>query len=137
MSGDKNEVGTTFQRSLGLRWISGEGGKTLTVAMDILPEHCGPAGSLEGGIVSTLVDVAGASACAMALKSPLVATQHVSLSFLAPGRVGPVEATTEVVRIGRTDAVAEVRVVDRGSEDRLMAIGLVTVRNFGNKPKAS
>jgi acyl-coenzyme A thioesterase PaaI-like protein len=32
------------------------------------------------------------------------------------------------MRVGKTDAVVEVRVVDRGHDDRLMAVGLVTVK---------
>jgi uncharacterized protein (TIGR00369 family) len=100
----------------------------VAVELDLRPELCGPAGSLEGGIVSTLVDVAGASACAVALGSGLVATEHISLSMLAPGRVGPITATGTVLRTGRRDAVAEVRVVDQGRDERLMAAALVTVR---------
>ena len=121
--------GTPFQQALGLRWRRPDGpGPGLTVELDLRPELCGPAGSLEGGIVSTLVDVAGASACAMALGSPLVATEHLSVSLLAPGRVGPIAATGVVLRHGRRDAVADVRVLDRGRDDRLVAVAQVTVR---------
>lgn len=133
---DRRYPGTPFQRRLGIRWLPVTEPGSLTVAMDIDHELRGPAGSLEGGVVSTLVDVAGASACAYALGSHLVATEHISLSLLAPGRIGPVEATGRVLRAGRHDAVAEVHVVDRGKDDRLMAVALVTVRNFGEKPPA-
>jgi uncharacterized protein (TIGR00369 family) len=118
--------GTPFQASLGLRWLLGEEGQ-IAVELDLREDLCGPAGSLEGGVVSTLVDVAGASAAASVV-SGLVATQNMSISFLAPGRVGPVRATGTPVRIGRADAVVEVRVVDRGKDDRLMAVGLVTLK---------
>src|SRR5437588_9008271 len=95
--------------------------------MQMRDELRGPAGSLEGGVVSTLADVAGASAAAMAVGA-LVATQHMAISFLAPGRVGPVRATGVVLRTGREDSVAEVRIVDSGNDERLMAVALVTVR---------
>ena len=132
---DARAPGTPFQRSLGLRWAPPPGGEaTIEVALDLRPELCGPAGSLEGGIVSTLVDVAGASACAIALRSGLVATEHLSISMLAPARVGPIAAGATVIRAGRRDAVAEVRVVDRGHDDRLVAVGLVTVRLLEPKP---
>lgn len=107
------------------------------VALDIRPDLCGPAGSLEGGVVSTIVDVAGASACAVSFGGRLVATEHVSLSFLAPGRIGPVEATGTVLRRGARDAVAEVRVVDIGHEERLMAVALVTVRALEDMPASA
>ena len=57
-----------------------------------------------------------------------VATEHISILFLAPGREGPVRATGTPLRVGRHDAVAEVRIVDTGRDDRLMAVALVTVR---------
>ncbi|MHB8680999.1 MAG: PaaI family thioesterase [Acidimicrobiales bacterium] len=127
----QQDIGTAFQRSLGLRWELVTGPQPgVAVEMDIHPGVQGPAGSLEGGVVGTLVDVAGASTAAMALGATLVATEHISVSFVAPGRVGPVRATGEVVRSGRRDAVSEVRVVDRGQEDRLMAVALVTVRRL-------
>ena len=119
--------GTPFQQSLGLRWLAGDEPGDVAVELDVRDDLRGPAGSLEGGVVSTLVDVAGASAGAMAVKG-LVATQHISVSFLAPGRDGPVRATGRPLRVGRGDVVVEVRVVDRGRDDRLMAVGLVTVK---------
>jgi acyl-coenzyme A thioesterase PaaI-like protein len=51
-----------------------------------------------------------------------------AISFLAPGRDGPVRATGTPLRVGKADAVVEVRVIDRGRDDRLMAVALVTVR---------
>jgi uncharacterized protein (TIGR00369 family) len=130
-----NGVGTPFQRSLGLAWHPGSVPGELAVTMELRPELCGPAGSLEGGVVSTLADVAGASACAMALGHGLVATEHLTVSFLAPGRVGPVAAAAQVLRAGRRDAVAEVRVTDTGRDDRLLAVAHVTVRAL--EPRAA
>jgi len=106
--------------------------------MDLRADLCGPAGSVEGGVVSTLADVAGASACAVALGGKLVATEHMAVSFLAPGRVGPIEAAGKVLRLVERDAVAEVRVVDSGRDRRLMAVALVTVRSLDDRaPHAS
>jgi uncharacterized protein (TIGR00369 family) len=127
VSRDSEEVGTDFQRSLGLRWRAGNGDNSVAVLMDMRDDLRGPAGSLEGGVVSTLADVAGASTCAMAVGS-LVATEHISISFIAPGREGPIRATGALLRSGHNDAVAEVRVEDVGRDDRLMAVALVTVR---------
>jgi uncharacterized protein (TIGR00369 family) len=134
MAGDRQDsadrgdaIGTAFQRSLGLRWERGSDPGSVVVVMEMRDDLRGPAGSLEGGVVSTLSDVAGASACAMAVGS-MVATQHIAISFLAPGRGGPIHATGVVLRTGRADAVSEVRIVDCGNEDRLIAVALVTVR---------
>ena len=97
------------------------------VEMQMRDDLRGPAGSLEGGVVSTLIDVAGATAAAMST-GELVATENISLSLLAPGREGPIRATAVSLRVGRHDVVTEVRVVDHGKDDRLIAIGLVTCR---------
>jgi uncharacterized protein (TIGR00369 family) len=120
-------MGTPFQQSLGLRWLAGDEPGQVAVELELRDDLKGPAGSLEGGVVSTIVDVAGASAAAQAVGG-LVATQHISISFLAPGRNGPVRATGTPLRVGKSDAVVEVRVVDLGRDDRLMAVALVTVK---------
>lgn len=134
MAGMTGTIGTAFQRSLGLCWGTVEGQPdAVAVTMPLRPDLCGPAGSLEGGVISTLADVAGASALAKAF-SALVATEHMSLSFLAPGRIGPIRATGVPLRVGRADGVAEVRVVDEGRDERLMAVALVTVRVLGPLP---
>ena len=128
-TGDK--TGTLLHQWLGIRWLttSADGGEpgSVLVEMDIRDDLRGPAGSLEGGVVSILADVAGASAAAMAARR-MVATEHISISFLAPGREGPVRASGTPLRVGRNDAVAEVRIVDTGRDGRLMAVALVTVR---------
>jgi uncharacterized protein (TIGR00369 family) len=121
-------VGTPFQQSLGTRWrYSDDPEGAVEVEIDMRDDLRGPVGSLEGGIVSTLADVAGASAVAKAA-GRMVATEHISISYLAPGREGPIRATGRPLRIGRHDAVAEVRIVDVGRDDRLMAVALVTLR---------
>jgi uncharacterized protein (TIGR00369 family) len=126
---NKKTVGTPFQQSLGLSWSIAEGDPTsVVVEMQMRDDLRGPAGSLEGGVVSTLADVAGASAAARAVGTALVATEHISISLLAPGREGPISATGVPLRVGRHDAVSEVRIVDTGNDNRLMAVALVTVR---------
>ena len=125
------EGATEFHRMLGLRWKSTDNGG-VTVEMDLRDDLRGPAGSLEGGVVSTLADVAGASTAAMALTA-MVATQQISISFLAPGRIGPVRATGKPVRVGREDAVVQVDIVDVGNKDRLMAVALVTIKALADR----
>jgi uncharacterized protein (TIGR00369 family) len=116
---------TPFQRSLGLRWLSVEG--DLAVECDLRDDVVGPAGSLEGGVVSTLVDVAAGSAAAIALRS-LIATSDLTVHFLAPVTVGPARATAVPLRVGSDTAVVEVRVIDLGKDDRLCAVGLASFR---------
>ncbi|MHB1725035.1 MAG: PaaI family thioesterase [Acidimicrobiales bacterium] len=133
---DDPDIGTPFQKWLGIRWETlDDGSDGVSVEMNMRDDLRGPVGSLEGGIVSTLADVAGASAIARTVG--MVATQHVALSFLAPGRVGPIRATAVPLRIGRQDGVAEVRVCDLGNDGRLMAVALVTVRVLHDRDDAA
>jgi uncharacterized protein (TIGR00369 family) len=125
------EGATAFQRSLGLRWLFED--DTIAVEMDIRDDLRGPAGSLEGGVVSTLIDVAAGSQAAWQMKA-LVATADMTVHFLAPGRVGPVRATGVILRASKGNAVVEVRVRDLGHDDRLMAVALVNMRALGDRP---
>ena len=93
------DVGTPFQKSLGLHWnVFDDGSGAVAIEMDIRDDLRGPAGSLEGGVVSTLADVAGASAIGFSVG--MVATEHLAISFLAPGREGPIRAIGTPLRIG-------------------------------------
>jgi hypothetical protein len=38
------------------------------------------------------------------------------------------------VRVGRSDVVSEVRVIDEGNDDRLIAVALVTLKIIGDLP---
>lgn len=129
----QREVGTPFQRQLGLKWkLLEEPEHAVRVEMQIRDDLRGPAGSLEGGIIATLADVAGASSIARAVGA-LVATQQLSLAYLSPGRVGPIHATGIPLRVGQGDATAEVRVVDVGNDGRLVAVATMVIKVLGER----
>jgi uncharacterized protein (TIGR00369 family) len=102
-------------------------GDASVVEIDVTDDLRGPAGSLHGGLVATLADVAGATAVTRATNRPVV-TASVSVQYLSAGRVGPIRATGTVLRTSDTLGVAEVRVVDVGKDSRLMAVAHVTTR---------
>jgi len=103
-------------------------GDCQVVELDISDNLRGPGGAVHGGLVASLVDCAGASAVARA-SGRLPATSNLSISYLAAGRVGPLRAVAEPLRIGKNHGVAEIHVYDVGKEERLVATALVTV-NF-------
>jgi len=125
---------TPFETGLDLRLGRPEDG-TEGVVVLLMPRDDvrGPSGSVEGGVLATMADVAGAAACARALDG-VVATSQMSISFLAPGREGPIRATGVPLRVGRNDAVAEVRIEDLGREGRLVAVALVSVKALAARP---
>jgi uncharacterized protein (TIGR00369 family) len=96
------------------------------VELDVGDAVRGPAGSVHGGLVASLVDCAAASLVAREARR-MVATSSLSLSYVAAGRVGPLRATAKAVRIGRRQGVAGVTVTDAGNDGRTVATALVTV----------
>jgi uncharacterized protein (TIGR00369 family) len=127
---------TAFQRHLGIRYFeappdAAEG--TMLLRLDVRDDLLGPAGSLEGGAVATLIDVAGASCAAQSLGA-LVATQAITLCYLAPVKVGPAQACAQPLRVGSRDAVIEVRVSDAGRDGRLCTTALLTAVRLEPRP---
>jgi uncharacterized protein (TIGR00369 family) len=101
----------------------------LVVEIDITDDLRGPAGSVHGGLVTMLVDVAGATCLTRASGRP-VATASTSIQYLSAGRVGPMRAIPKLLRASDALGVADVQVVDVGKDSRLMAVAHVTCRFF-------
>lgn len=127
---------TPFGRTIGLNFVNlfqDPDDQSVTVRAEAREDLKGPAGSLEGGVVATLLDYAGATAAARALDG-LVATQSLSICYLSPVKIGPAVAVGTPLRVGKRDAVVEVRLVDAGREDRLCATALLTAIRIGDRP---
>jgi uncharacterized protein (TIGR00369 family) len=107
---------------LGLRWTAARP-SGVTVEVDVRDDLRGPAGTLQGGVIATLIDAAAASTAAQG-SAGLLATSEMTIHFLAPGRSGPVRAVGELLRSRAGGAAVEVRVYDTGQSDRLTAVGL-------------
>jgi acyl-coenzyme A thioesterase PaaI-like protein len=97
------------------------GSVSMTMELADAPSSVSP-----DSMISTLTEVAAMSAIGRTVGP--VAIEHLDISFLEPGRIGPVIATATPVHIDKHDGVVEVKVVDRGMDDRLMAVATVTVR---------
>lgn len=93
----------------------------LVVEMDNRPEFANTRGALQGGLVSTLIDVtAGRLAQNTVPATQDVATADMTVHFLAPILDGPARAVATIVRAGRRAVVVAVDVSDVGG-DRLAA----------------
>ncbi len=127
---------TPFSKTLGIHFVNLHrdlDDNSVTVQAEARDDLKGPAGSMEGGVVATLLDYAGATAAAKALNG-LVATQSLTMSFLAPVKVGPARAVGVPVRAGKRDAVIEVKLYDEGRDNRLCATALLTAVRIGDRP---
>jgi uncharacterized protein (TIGR00369 family) len=95
--------------------------------LELRDELRNPWGIMHGAVASALVDVASVEAVT-ATKRAAVATADITLHFLAPGRIGPVAARTVVLGERADGTVVRVELVDRGANDRCMAVAVTTVR---------
>ena len=96
------------------------------VELEVSEDILGPGGAVHGGIIASLVDRAGAYAVARDSQR-VVATSNMALNYLALAEVGPLRAMASTLRVGRQLGVVEVKVVDAGRDDRLVATALVTL----------
>lgn len=128
---------TPLQRHLGIHYLDDidnpPADGSATVQSDVRDDLMGPAGSLEGGLVATLIDTAGATSAARVLDG-LVATQSLTICFTSPVRIGPAVARGVPVRVGKRDAVVEVHLTDAGNGGRLCATALLTAVRIGDRP---
>ncbi|MBV8862165.1 MAG: PaaI family thioesterase [Mycobacterium sp.] len=96
-------------------------GDTVVVDLQNREDLVNNRGALQGGLVATLIDVAGGRLAVKYAKAGAGAgTSDMSIHFLAPIVEGPARATATVVRAGRRLIVVAVDVVDLG-RDRLAA----------------
>jgi uncharacterized protein (TIGR00369 family) len=103
----------------------GDGGSV--VAVDAGPEHLNPHGSVHGGVLATMIDVAmGTAVASTGGESPV--TVSLAVTYLEPGRPGRLEARARVRKRGTRLMVVEAEVVQ---DDEVVADALGT---FSVKP---
>ena len=111
---------------LGLEFVPPDpGATTAVVRMPVRPESCGPTGSLHGGAIATMVDLACALAAVRAsdfdAETESLITADMHLRYLGRPRTDVVTATADVVKVGMQLIVVECRVAD--GNGHLIAVG--------------
>lgn len=103
-----------------------EGFARATIVAD--QRHLNPHGVVHGAAVYALIDQAmGAAVYTVMGPRERCATLDVSIAYLAPGRLGPIEATVRLVRRTRRLAVLE---AEASQGERLLAKALGTYAVF-------
>jgi uncharacterized protein (TIGR00369 family) len=83
------------------------------LSFEARPEFMNPGGSVQGGMVTAMLDDAAATACIVhAGRRIFVPTLELKVSFLAPAREGKLFAEGRVVKAGRTIAFLEADLFD-------------------------
>ena len=80
---------------------------------------------LQGGMIAILADVAGEVAARNAAGKPLT-TSDLAIHYLSQGKQGPFRTRTRVLRTTYDTALTRVEVIDRGVEDRVIAVAMNT-----------
>ncbi len=114
----------SFATRLGIEIV--EVGADCSVAIMPLDEmHRNGMGNAHGGAIFSLADMTFAAA-AHASGIFFVSAQA-NISFLEPGRVGPLRGEAKLVRTGKTLGIYNIRILD--ALDTLVAIGTITGYN--------
>ena len=93
--------------------IEPQGDGSSVVAVDAVDHHLNPHGSVHGGVLATMIDVAmGTAVSTTGGQSPV--TVSLAVTFLEPGRPGRLEARARVRKRGKRLMVVEAEVVQDG-----------------------
>lgn len=105
--------GPAFNELIGL--LDGEvGDGRATVCLEAGEQHLNPGGTVHGGAIATLIDVAmGRAVVSLFAGDELPVTIEVKVNFLEPGRPGSLVAEARVSRRGRRFTVVHAEVTQR------------------------
>ena len=78
-------------------------------------------GTINGGVLTMVVEAAAEAASAAALGRPVTVIDF-QIHYLDQTRVGPARTSTTVLRTSATEAVCEVTVVDAGNDDLVLTV---------------
>ncbi len=114
----------SFATRLGINIV--EVGEDFAVAeMPLTPTHRNGMQNAHGGAIYSLVDMAFAAASHVS--GEFFVTAQTSITYLEPGRIGPLRATAQKIRLGKTLGTFEIRVQD--NDGTLIAIAIITGYN--------
>jgi uncharacterized protein (TIGR00369 family) len=105
-----------FAERLGARAEDSDDGRA-RIAFEAREEHLNPAGTLHGGVLATLVDTAMGLAVRSAIgEDDVPATSQLTVTYLRPGKPGPLSVTAQVRTRGEHLTVCDADVEQDGRE---------------------
>jgi len=89
-----------------------EGGR-VTIGFEGKPEFCNPAGFIQGGLLSAMLDdTMGPAVLLHTNGAAYTATISMTVNFLSPARVGRLIGEARVSQVGKTVAFIEAKLTD-------------------------
>ena len=106
-----------FRELVGIELSEAEEGRAV-VSMRPGDRHLNPGGTVHGGAISTLVDVAMADALntTLADEAERPVTVEMKVNYMAPGKPGVIVSTAQVRKGGKRVTVVEAEVVQKEDE---------------------
>ncbi|NPC95666.1 PaaI family thioesterase [Nocardioides sp. zg-DK7169] len=103
----------------GFLGLIGAGDPTATdgearLEVEVDERHLNPAGTVHGGLLATLVDTTMGAAVRSMAEGEVPATSQLSVTYLRPGKPGPLEVTAAVRKRGESIVVCEADVTQEG-----------------------
>jgi uncharacterized protein (TIGR00369 family) len=99
----------------------------IKVGFDGKAEFCNPAGFVQGGLLSAMLDDTMGPAVFIMTEGKLYATTiSLTVNFLAPAKPGPITAEAKVTQLGKTIAFVEGRLT--AEDETLLATASVSAR---------
>ena len=99
----------------------------LKVGFDGRAEFCNPAGFIQGGILSAMLDDTMGPAALMTSEGRFYTTTiSLTVNFLAPAKPGPLTVEAQVIQIGKSIAFMEGKLI--GSDGTVLATATTTAR---------
>jgi uncharacterized protein (TIGR00369 family) len=99
----------------------------IKVGFDGKPEFCNPAGFVQGGLLSAMLDdTMGPAAFIMTDGKFYTTTMSLTVNFLAPAKPGPLIVEALVTQLGKTIAFMEGRLMDE--DGSLLATATTSAR---------
>ena len=101
----------------------------IKVGFEGKPEFCNPAGFIQGGLLSAMLDdTMGPAVLVMSEGRLSMTTISMTVNFLAPARPGPLTAEATVIQLGKTIAFVEGRLMS--DDGTLLVTASATERLF-------
>jgi uncharacterized protein (TIGR00369 family) len=122
LPGGNARLGRHLIDQSGIQFVEEKPGKTVLRMTEYV---CNSFGSLQGGMIAMMADVAGQSA-ARAATGHRLTTVDLVLQYLSPGRFGPFTTDTRVLRSNNASALSRVEVRDAGDDHRIVAVVMNT-----------
>ncbi|CAA9360639.1 MAG: uncharacterized domain 1 [uncultured Nocardioidaceae bacterium] len=108
------DTGTGFKELVGLLEESADDGRSRLV-LEAAERHLNPAGTVHGGVLASLVDMAmGDAVRSLTGDSDVPATSQLTVTYLRPGGPGRLEVTAKVRKQGEHLTVCEADVEQEG-----------------------